>query len=226
MTVPNSGILIVAYGDGRYIQEARTLIARIKRVWPDVPVELVTEGSGDQKMLGRLHGIRATPFDRTLFLDTDCWLVDPVPELFEVLDRFDLALPLADWRRVYQLDVPECFYDFCPGTLAFRNSPQFQEFLDDWERRFLRDYEAMGGVSNPHVGFFHSQPSFTEALYHSDLRFAVLGQEYGWKGTGYVQHKVKIVHKRPSPEEAAEKINAAAGLPRTKLLFEGVQVWD
>ncbi|GAF80246.1 unnamed protein product [marine sediment metagenome] len=226
MTVPSSGILIIAYGDDHYFQEANTLIARIRQVWPEVSIKLITEGAGKPKMLGRLHGIRATPFDRTLFLDTDCWLVDPVPELFEILSNFNLALPLSPWRRVYPLDVPACFYDVCPATLAYRKDSEFQEFLDDWERRFMRDYEMMSGVSNPHVGFFHSQPSFTEALYHSDLRFAILGQEYGWQGTGHVQQKVKIVHKRPSPEEAARIINVAAGLPRTKLLFEGVRVWD
>ena len=177
-------------------------------------------------MLGRLHGIRATPFDRTLFLDTDCWLVDTVPELFEVLDNFDLAVALSVWRRVYQIDVPACFYDVDLGVLAYRNCDGFQELLNDWERRFLRDYERMGGKSLEAVPFFHSQPSFTEALYHSNLKSAVLGDEYNWQGTGYAQHKVKIVHKRPSPEEAARIINASAGLPRTKLLFEGVRVWD
>lgn len=220
------GILFVAYGDERYFKEAKASIAHIEQVWPEVQIELITGARTVPHMLGRLHGIRATPFDNTLFLDTDCWVLEPLPELFEVLDNFDLAVSLSPWRRVYPLDVPVCFYDVCMGALAYRNSDEFQKLLNDWERRFLRDYERMDGKSQDKAPFFHSQPSFTEALYHSDIRFATLGQEYNWQGTGYVQQKVKIVHKRPSPEEAARIINVAAGLPRTKLLFEGVRVWD
>lgn len=222
----NEGILFVVYGDERYFVEAKSSITHIKQIWPEVKIVMITEEAKGPTMLPRIHGIRNTPFDRTLLLDTDCWLVDPVPELFEVLDRFDLAIPLCDWRRIYQTDVPDCFFDVGGAPLVFRNSEGFQEFIDDWERRFLRDYERLDGKSHPQIGFFHSLPSLTEALYHSDLRFAILGQEYYWTGTGYVQQKVKIVHKRPAPEEAAEKINVAAGLPRTKLLFEEVQVWD
>jgi len=221
-----SGILFVVYGDERYFVEAKASIAQIKRIWPDIEIVMMTGEVEGPIMLNRIRGIRATPFDRTLLLDTDCWLVDPVPELFEVLDRFDLAVPLCDWRRTYQTDIPDCFFDLGGAPLAYRNSEVFQEFVDDWERRFLRDHELLGGRSHPCIPWFHALPSFTEALYHSDLRFTVLGQEYYWTGTGYVQQKVKIVHKRPAPAEEADKMNTVVGRPRTKLLYGEVQVWQ
>lgn len=222
----SAGILFVAYGDERYLIEARASIEHIEKIWPQVAIKLITDVIPYPHMLGRLQGLRETPFDRTLFLDTDCWLVEPVPELFEVLNNFDLALPLSDWRRVYQTDVPECFYDVCPAVLAYQNSEDFQEFLNDWEKRFRKDHERLCGKSHPDIPWFHSQPSFTEALYHSSLRFSILAQEYFWTGTGYVQQKVKIVHKRPAAAKEAEEINYAAGRPRMRLLYGGVMVWE
>lgn len=222
----SAGILFVAYGDERYLVEAKASIAHIEQIWPEVNIELITGEMTNPHMLGKIQGIRDTPFDRTLFLDTDCWLVDPVPELFEMLDKFDLTVSLCDWRQVYKIDVPDCFTLVSNGQLAYRNDIKFRNFLDDWERRFRLDYERLGGRSHPTIPWFHSMPSFTEALYHSDLRIAVLGQEYYWTGTGYVQQKVKIVHKRPAAAEEAEKMNVAAGRPRTKLLYGEVQVWE
>jgi len=222
----SAGILFVAYGDERYLIEARASIEHIEKIWPEVPIELLTGKMTSPHMLGKIQGIRETPFDRTLFLDTDCWLVEPVPELFEVLNNFDLAVSLCDWRYIYQIDVPDCFTLVSNSQFAYLNNDRVQSLLGDWERRFLLDHARLRGRSHPDLPWFHSLPSWTEALYHSDVRFAVLGQEYFWTGTGYVQQKVKIVHKRPAAAEEAEQINVAAGRPRTKLLYGEVQVWE
>lgn len=222
----SAGILFVAYGDERYLIEARASIEHIEKIWPQVEIKLITGEKTHPTFLGKIQGIRETPFDRTLFLDTDCWLVEPVPELFEVLNKFDLAVSLCDWRHLYPIDVPDCFTLVSNSQFAYLNNDRIQNFLDDWERRFLKDHARLRGRSHPDLPWFHDLPSWTEALYHSDVRFAVSGQEYFWTGTGYVQEKVKIVHKRPAAAEEAEKINVAAGRPRMKLLYGEVQVWE
>lgn len=222
----SAGILFIAYGDERYFTEARASIAHIEKIWPEVEIKLIIREKPHIHMLGKIQGLRETPFDRTLFLDTDCWLMEPVPEMFKVLDRFDLTVSICDWRRVYPTNVPDCFTLLSNSQMAYVNNDKVQELLDDWERRFKKDHERLRGRSHPDIPWFHSLPSFTEALYYSDVRFAVLGQEYFWTGTGYVQEKVKIVHKRPAAAEEGEKINAAAGRPRMKLLYGDVQVWE
>jgi alpha-N-acetylglucosamine transferase len=35
--------------------------------------------------------MRQSPYDRTLFIDADIYVVEPIPELFALLDHFDLA---------------------------------------------------------------------------------------------------------------------------------------
>ncbi len=219
------GILLNAAGQ-RYIDEANVASERIRKIWPAMDVTIFQHHiDGRPVQLYRMEGMHRTPYELTLALDTDVWMVDPVPELFDVLQRFDMALPMADIRNVYPLDVPACFYDFCPCVFAYRWSKEMRQFLEDWNRRFLDHHERLDGKSHPEVGWFHSQPSFSEALYHSNLRVATLGSEYNWQGTGYVNKRVKIIHKRPDAEGEAERINRIDDKPRTALLFDEVRVW-
>lgn len=220
--VIEKGILFNAAGQ-RYIDEAHEAAARIHRVWPMIDITVFHhEMDGRPVQLYRIEGMAKTPYERTLHLDTDCWMVEAVPELFEVLERFHCALPMANIRQLYALDVPECFYNFNPGVFAYGWSEEMKRFLADWKRRFLEHHDMLEGKSHPEVGWFHSQPSFTEAMYHSDLRVAPLGNEYNWRATGFVQQKVKIVHKRPDPEGEANRINALPDTPRVALYDE---VW-
>lgn len=219
------GILINAAGE-RYIDEANIASERIREIWPEMDVTIFKHHKdGRPVQMYRMQGLRRTPYELTLSLDTDIWMEYPVPELFEVLDQFDCAIPISEIRNVYPLDVPICFYDFCPGVFAYRWSDELKRCLEDWERRFWEHHQRMDGKSHPEIGWFHSQPSFTEALYHSDLRIAPLGQEYNWTGTGYVHKSVKLVHKRPDADGEAKRINQAADKPRTALLFDGIRVW-
>ncbi len=220
----SKGLLLWSHGD-QYDQEAQRALKRIAEVWPDIPVAYDQRPIKGAPLLTRIEVMRETPFDRTLFLDADTWLVQPVPEMLDLLDKFDLACSLAVVREVYPVDVPAAFPELSPGVLAFRSTRKVRDFMVVWGQNFWRDYQARGGISHEQVGFFHSQPSFRETLYHSDLRFAVTPDEYNWAGTGYVQSKVKIIHKRPNPEEEAELLNEHPNRPRTKLLYEQVQVW-
>ncbi len=221
------GILFNAFGE-RHIDEASAAAERILDIWPGVNITIYQHRERpDPKVnkpvqMYRMEGMALTPYERTLSLDSDIYMVEPVPELFEVLERFHCALPMANIRQIYPLDVPDCFYNFNPGVFAYAMSEQMERFLADWKKRFLEHHDMLEGKSHPEVGWFHSQPSFTEAMYHSDLRVAPLGSEYNWRATGFVQQKVKIVHKRPDPAGEAERINILPDTPRVALYD---QVW-
>ena len=219
------GIIFAAAGE-RYVGEAEAAFDRISEVWPGIAATIFKFHPDDRPVQKyRMKAMQASPYELTICMDTDTYLVEPVPELFEVLENFDCALPLADVRHVYPIDAPECFYEFNPGVFAFKQSPRMTNFLIDWERRFDQHYDMLNGVSHPEVGWFHSQPSFTEAMYYSTLRIAPLGQEYNWRGNGYVHRKVKIVHKRPNPQEEAKRINVTANKPRIAFPHDPVRVW-
>ncbi len=219
-----TGIYMIAAGEQAETEAARA-VSRIRQVWPEVEIYLRSFEVEKPPMLERIEQLMKTPFDRTLYMDADTWLVEPVPELFTVLQRFHLAMAIDTYREVYSVNAPEAFPEFNGGIMAYRSEKPVMDFFYDWAERFQKHHDERDGVSHPEVGFFHSQPSMRESLYHSALRICTLPAEYNWRGVGYVHHSVKIVHKRPNPEEEAELINEHAGRPRTKLMYEDVRPW-
>jgi hypothetical protein len=113
-----------------------------------------------------------TPFDRTLYLDTDTALNADVGGMFEILDRFDIALCHAHLRhtearlRPWRSSLPNAFPEYNSGVMLFRRTPAVLAFLEDWRRH----YHA--------AGFPEDQVTLRELLWLSGLRIATLPPEY------------------------------------------------
>lgn len=140
--------------------------------------------------------MQESPYERTLFIDADIFVVEPFPELFSLLDRFDCAATHeeyvdTDWFHHYpRPDIPASFPEFNTGILLFRRSPRMDSVLKEWEAlygQYLNDKP-----SQP----INDQPFFRAALYHSEARVATLTREYNCKfrGQGYLNGPVKILH--------------------------------
>lgn len=133
-----------------------------------------------------------SPFDRTLYLDTDTTLNADVRGMFRVLDRFDLALAHAHRRNAavrlapWRVTLPDAFPQFNGGVILFRRTPAVTGFLEEWAQAF---HEA---------GFDHDQRTLRELVWASDLRVATLPPEYNVRFMKY-----RLLWSR---EEAAAKI--------------------
>lgn len=201
------GILYVATGE-RYRDEAAQSAASFKATMPDVPIAIVTD---DTASAGR-HGcfdvvveherpeysymdkalpLNASPYDATLFVDTDTYSLAPCYEVFELLDHFELALAHAPLRAHFYFppSCPASFPELNTGVIAYRKSDGFSSLVDAWIASFER--QPPGG---------DDQPAFREALLASRLRFAVLTPEYNLR-TCFAYFlggnaEVKIVHDR------------------------------
>ncbi len=116
-----------------------------------------------------------SPYARTLFLDTDTYLCDQVYDVFDMLDRFDIALAQAPDRYQYDLpDLPACFTELNSGVIAFRKVDVVKELLKDWDATFNRML-----ARDP--GSHRDQHSLRDALYRSSARFLVLPPEYNFR---------------------------------------------
>ena len=195
------GVLFVATGAG-YRQLAARAAASVARVSPGLPIDLATDEPvepgdfatvtllDDPWFRSRIDAMAATRFERTLHLDADVLAVADLRDVFEVLDRFDIALahdqarnsPAANavWRR----PLPAAFPQFNGGVIAYRRTPEVLGFLGRWA-------EAMRAP-----GMRKDQPSLRELLWESDLRIATLPPEYNLLDLGAVRRWDRF---RPAP---------------------------
>ncbi|SMH50810.1 hypothetical protein [Maritimibacter sp. HL-12] len=179
------GVIYVATGpDYRALAEASARSLRV--VEPGLAVDLFTDDP-DAAVPGlfdvvhrietphprsKLDCMAETRFARTLFLDADTLVVNPLGDLFDILDRFEMALA-HDVRRATALIqagreevTPYAFPQLNSGVVLYRRSAVMLDFLAEWARRYG---EAGGG---------RDQPILKDMLWRSDIRFFVLPPEF------------------------------------------------
>ncbi|MCB1339382.1 MAG: hypothetical protein KDK10_18655, partial [Maritimibacter sp.] len=153
---------------------------------PELPVDLFTDDPAaaepglfdavhridDPHPRSKLDCMGRTRFDRTLYLDADTRVLAPLGDLFDILDRFELALA-HDVRRATDLiretagpPTPYAFPQLNSGVVLYRRTARMLDFLAEWARRFA---ESGGG---------RDQPILKAMLWESELRFWVLPPEF------------------------------------------------
>jgi hypothetical protein len=148
------------------------------------------------------------PAERIVFLDTDTFVLDDLSPIFDLLDRFDLAV-LQDVNRGwnYQLPgVPLTFSEFNTGVIGFRKSPAMESFFHEWRAEYERLRKDPGFVSD--------QPSFRSVLYRSDLRVAPLPSEFHFLANypNAALWNVRLIHGRGDYAQMAALANETLGL--------------
>lgn len=220
------GIIYIATGK-KYVDEAAVSARSAKEHMPDIEITLFSDQGSEvgyegvfDNMAGisdtdgscrdKIRPLLDTPYERTLFLDTDTFVCAPVYDIFKMLDRFDIALAHAPDRYQYDLpDLPDCFTELNSGVIAFRKSEGVLELLKQWEYTF---YQMLAEDSGSH----RDQHSLRDAIYRSDLRFLVLPPEYNFRticpNFAGKHCAVKILHGRHSdPSKVAAKLNRSKG---------------
>lgn len=190
-----------------YIEEANESVKITKQVMPGVETAVYT--NRPEAVVGFDHiipikgarctyldkpiGVQQTPFDRTLFLDTDIVLLRPVWELFDLLDAFDLAAAHSENRCCYKVDCPESFPELNTGVIVYNRNAI--ECFKVWEKIYTAQRDG-----EPHGSKPHDQPSFRKALYKSGLKSTILMPEYNMRTifATYVggNGQIKILHGR------------------------------
>ncbi len=116
-------IYIAVVKDGRkeeqaihsQLRMARQSAISMKEVHHDLPITLFTNLPTEpndlvlfdnivrsESPLGNLWAykhkcLQESPYDRTLHIDADTYIMDEIHEVFDVLDRFDFAIPMSTW---------------------------------------------------------------------------------------------------------------------------------
>ncbi|MDP6775113.1 MAG: hypothetical protein QGI63_12700 [Rhodospirillales bacterium] len=135
----------------------------------------------------KIKAMRASPFERTLLIDTDTVIVDSIDEIFDALDHFEVLASIAPYRRMFAWEsdaLPECMPQLNAGVIAFRLGREKRAFFDIWEyldNQYPED---------------HDQPSFRLALIKARIRYGVLPPEYNFRAEypQFAGTKVKLFH--------------------------------
>lgn len=221
------GVIYVATGEA-YFEEAKFSAQSVRDVSPNLSITIFTDldrsgqdpfdrvltvDSPKYPYLGRIKCLQKTPYEKTLFLDSDTFVAKDIRPLFKLLDRFDFAAAHAPIRIAegegtihagYPIEgVPDAFPEMNGGVLLYLNTTATRQMLTDWERRYERVVCEVGEARS-------DQPALRKSLYENPVQFTVLPPEYNFRlpFPSYAYNSVKVLHGRvPNPRKAAPKIN-------------------
>jgi len=156
-----SGYLYYADSEN-YLSEAIQSATRLEQVQPNAKISVISPGEapppfemripiGQQiedktllkdpedvkgawklSLLRRIDSLLLTPYDRTLYLDSDTYAVESPKEVFQLLDYFDICMAKAPLdRSAVQINSTEltCAEPHNCGVILFKKTSEFVSFL-------------------------------------------------------------------------------------------------
>ncbi|NSW52382.1 MAG: hypothetical protein HPY85_07750 [Anaerolineae bacterium] len=185
------GILYIAAGE-KYIKAAIESAISVRRHCPGLAIHLFADSQkyastdfsrdpypftsveqiNNPHRRSKVDYLPRTPFDHTLYLDTDTRLNTDIRPMFVLLERFDIALNHAHRRNdptrlgTWRLQLPGAFPQHNGGVILYRKTTEVIDFLEQWRDAFHS------------AGFQQDQMTLRELLWLSNLRMAVLPPEF------------------------------------------------
>jgi len=216
----SNGYLYIA-GGKKHVNEAAASAKRLKEVTPNADITLFTNSADSlrfsrsvfdnieeremtfprkrRKYDGKVYEIGDSPYERTIFLDTDTHIVRPMEPLFDLLDYFDVAgVPVPKGGLI----TPGVSM-LNSGMIAFKHSKETGWMFKEWTRQ----YEQMDA--------FGDQMAFAQALLNSNVRFHSLNSCWNLKvGTKKAKKKfpllltdkLRMVHARVGEDLSEEDL--------------------
>jgi len=204
------GYLYIAYGEA-FTKEALMSISSLRR-YTKLPIaiytdkkEIVAERQEELKidLIGEIvaNHLRAkvdymdqSPFQKTVFLDSDTVIVRNCDDMFDILERFDIGIvdDYARKRENYSKQVPEyndipyAFSEGNSGVIAFNNSLRTQTFLKMWKEYFYQYFKITNGWD---------QVSFRIALWKSNVRIHRMPFEYNVRSQANREKQDRFHHE-------------------------------
>lgn len=149
------GVLYIAFGD-RYRAEVKRSLASLWRVSPGMPVAVITDSEWEDSprpdqfvlrpkvttVLCKPTYMGESPFEETLFLDTDTAVARDPALIFNLLQYYDIGVHFNGPQL--NDDGIELHAQCNSGVILFRRCEGLNELFEEWKRRYLVAREAAG----------------------------------------------------------------------------------
>ena len=154
-----------------YIQEAVFSAISLKRFHPSEGISIITDSNGEKYLKNMKNtkdlwdkiivldiGLRSkqdllydnTPYQKTVYIDTDTYINWNLHDLFKLLDNFDI-LGVSDYARKRNFEffpeynaIPDGFSEINGGLMAFRKNECVCEFFNNWKNLFNKYLKSDG----------------------------------------------------------------------------------
>jgi hypothetical protein len=189
-----NGVLYITFKNNpkahRY-NELKHSVTSLKNMHPNLKVALFTNHDPKFELIDevRIIDIKSdrvkqdylydSPYDNTLYMDCDTEVVGPIEEIFNLMNRFDLAAvqdqirkdPKKSAKYSDYADIPDGFPEYAGGVILFRKCEAVENFFKVWRRNFKRWYKLTKEVRD--------QPSFRVSLWQcQNLKLHTLPPEF------------------------------------------------
>lgn len=140
----------------------------------------------------KIKPITLSPFDKTIFLDTDTFIVSDISSLFDILDSYDFFACFSPGREQLPSScIPAYFPEFNSGVIGYNSSESARKTLESWLEIYSDTFSSVTTFD---------QPALRQALFQSKASIFCLPHEYNFRITSPnilpPTTNIKILHGR------------------------------
>jgi hypothetical protein len=152
---PKRGVIFIVVGE-KFLYDAECAARSLREHNPELPICLFSDVPSSSTVFdmknaitnphrrSKLDCLLLTPFEQTLYLDSDIKVVADVSEPFDLLERYDIAGCHVENRnpvtsvtgRLKSPSVPHAFTGFNGGVIYYAMNPNMRLFLERWAEAF------------------------------------------------------------------------------------------
>lgn len=143
--------------------------------------------------LSKIIGIQNSPFERTIFLDSDTFVCADISPLFEILEMVDIATTQEKsyhtTNKLSNIKFKSIIPEFNSGVIVIKKNEVTSKLLSDW-LNICEDSKILNDM-----------PGLREAIFKNFnlIKYFILPEEFnshGYKSMIMLNGEVKVIHER------------------------------
>lgn len=203
------GVFFIAFGK-KYVEEAifcAESIRKVSNISIAIHCDVISDNADSlfdhvtiikpDHARAKVDYLENSPFNNTLYMDSDTMIKEDISFIFSILDKYDIAMTHDYARKRHRWcellpeykNIPDGFSEFGGGIILYK-MPKCKEFLELWKNYFYKYFKQTHGWD---------QASLRIASWKTSCNIYVLPPEYNVRSRAN-RNKVESVWKREGGE--------------------------